>query len=409
MSFWSNELNYTGNAAEVLARLASNPDFEENEGDMIYESLQEQVSRIKFCDYLKRYIYQTRKLTKPFHQISDDDYKKILLAGLKESNASLYFDPLITSTKEGQAITNWLTRPSVSRNAVFLLDFALEMSADDVNMFLTKALCEQEINAKIPAEVISWYCYQKHYDYTVYQALTWQYEELQPSDFVVEDFNTTATVNIRNTMFAIDSDEQLMRYLSGLKASTGISQFSRTAKGYFDQLYTQTKKQIAAMLSGVDWADEDLKENNISWESISSNQVEEVIYAGIPQTKDHNLQKEKDSTLYDKFPGTRLHKGRIQKLLGDVKSQHQETEVSRYDLITLNFFLYSRKLEEYEDPEVRTQAFVKSTNQILKACFMQPLIVQNPYENFVLSCMYNEDPLSAFSAVWEMSYNESAK
>lgn len=399
----NNELNFTGNAKDVLAKLISSPDFQEDEGQMIYESLQTELNKIRFCDYLKRYIYTTHQLDRPFRDVADADYKKIILDGLKKSSATLYFDPLFTSTKEGNAVDNWLSQASVSRTSVFLLGFALKMSPEEVNEFLTKGLCEQEINAKIPFEVICWYCLKNGFDYKVFQDLTWQYEELQPSDFEVADFSTAATSNIRNTMFAITSPQQLMTYLSGLKASTGMSKYSRTAKLHFDLLYMQTKQLIAELFNCTNWQHE--KKETVTWDQISANQVEEVIYAGIPRNKQHNLQKERDSSLYAKFPGMRLSKKRLQNLSG--KGGNQEAEVSRYDLITLNFFIYSQKFDEFDTPAARLAAFAASTNMILESCFMRPLILQNPYENFVLSCMYSEDPLYAYSTVWEESYGIS--
>ena len=89
----NNELNFTGNAKDVLAKLISSPDFQEDEGQMIYESLQTELNKIPFCDYLKRYIYRTRQMTAPFQEVPNDDYKKIILDGLKKALPSFILIP----------------------------------------------------------------------------------------------------------------------------------------------------------------------------------------------------------------------------------------------------------------------------------------------------------------------------
>ena len=80
--------------------------------------------------------------------------------------------------------------------------------------------------------------------------------------------------------------------------------------------------------------------------------------------------------------------------------------MTRFDLITLNFFIYSQTLDDYPSVKERYNSFVESTNEILKRCFLGELYISNPYECFVLMCILSEDPLGTYADVWEMSYEQ---
>ena len=83
-----------------------------------------------------------------------------------------------------------------------------------------------------------------------------------------------------------------------------------------------------------------------------------------------------------------------------------ESAVERFDLITLNFFLYSQKTEEYNNTKNLYSNFVDSTNSILGDCNMGELYVANPYECFILMCILSDDPLGTYADVWEMAYSQ---
>ena len=84
-------------------------------------------------------------------------------------------------------------------------------------------------------------------------------------------------------------------------------------------------------------------------------------------------------------------------------------EVSRFDLITLNFFVFSQELDAYPQAVTRYSAFCDSTNGILNRCSMGELYIQNPYECFVLMCILSNDPLGVYADVWERSYSAHAE
>ena len=131
---------------------------------------------------------------------------------------------------------------------------------------------------------------------------------------------------------------------------------------------------------------------------ITESDIEHIICAAIPTDRHGNLTPSKASKLNEQFAGKRFSRQRIGEILSG------NTEINRFDLITLNFFVFSQKLSEYPEAKNRFTQFLKSTNLILNKCFMGNLYIQNPYECFILMCILSLDPLGTYADVWELSY-----
>ena len=81
-----------------------------------------------------------------------------------------------------------------------------------------------------------------------------------------------------------------------------------------------------------------------------------------------------------------------------------KAEVNRFDLITLNFFVFAQDEAAYSKARARYSAFVESINRILARCNLWELYISDPYECFVLMCILSDHPMSAYADVWELSY-----
>lgn len=303
------------------------------------------------------------------------------------------------------------------------------MSADDVNMFLTKALREQEINPKDPFEVICWYCYKKQFNYLKFEQLWRSYKDSPANSLDIGGIYGDHTIGMRNIVYSIRDDDALIAYLANLKVNEGISAMSYTAKQCFDSLYNEAKELIAKLYNS--YADEEHSEavrenirklsNNtrlsdlekqkrieqfrskkkvFSREDITESDIEHIICAAIPTDRHGNLTPGKASKLNEQFLGKRFSRQRI----GDILSG--AAQVTRFDLITLNFFVFSQKLDVYPEPKSRYLQFHDSMNAILEKCFLGKLYIQNPYECFVLMCILSDDPLGTYADVWELSYRQ---
>ena len=106
------------------------------------------------------------------------------------------------------------------------------------------------------------------------------------------------------------------------------------------------------------------------------------------------------SGLSEQFEGKRFSRQRINEILAG------RAEISRFDLITLYFFIFSKRNSEISDSLEKGRVFTEKMNDILNECGMWPLYIANPYEAFVSMCIETEDPMDTYAEVLEMAYSE---
>lgn len=421
------DYDFTDAAWESLYDVVDDTQFFDKDAQLIYNSLRHRLKIRSFGDYLKRYIYEKAGLTEPFAEIPLKEYQLIIRSSFSDNHTPASFNA--TTAKLSALSKNWLTQKTVKRNIVFLLGFGLNMSVDDVNMFLTKALREQEINPKNPFEVICWYCYHKRFNYLKFEQLWRIYSETQPN-IDMGQFYGEQTIGVRYSMHLIHDDATLIAHLAKLKATKNMSAMSFTAKKCFDSLYDEARELVAKMYNAYEDTEYEeavqeyirrlsfndrffdsekqkridqfrSKKKVFSKDDITESDIEHIICAAIPVDRHGNLTPGKASKLNELFTGRRFSRHRI----GDILSG--QTDVTRFELITLNFFVFSQRLDEFHTPKIRYLKFLESTNEILERCFMGKIYVQNPYECFVLMCILSEDPLGTYVDVWELSYHNN--
>ena len=421
------DFDFTDAAWESLYDAVDDTQFLNMDAQLIYNSLRHQLKIRSFGDYLKRYIYLKAELTEPFAEVPLKEYQLIIRSSFEDNHTPSSFTP--TTAKLSALSKNWLTQQTVKRSVVFLLGFGLNMSVEDVNMFLTKALQEREINPKDPFEVICWYCYKKQFNYLKFEQLWQIYNDAPANSADIGFINGEHTVGMRNTVLSIHDDAALIAYLTKLKANESMSTMSFTAKQCFDDLYNEARDLIAMVYNSYedeehseavrDYIDKlsrnvrmsDLdkqkrieqfrsKKKVFSREDITESDLEHIICSAIPTDRHGNLTPGKASKLNEQFLGKRFSRQRV----GDILSG--AAQVTRFDLITLNFFVFSQKLDVYPEAKSRYLQFYDSMNTILEKCFLGKLYVQNPYECFVLMCILSDDPLCTYADVWELSYRQ---
>ncbi len=426
-AFVMKEIDFTDAAWESLYDAVDATVFLEQDAQLIYDSLKNRLRFISFGDYLRRYIYLKAEISEPFSTVELKEYQLIIRSAFSDNCTPASFD--VTTCKLSALSKNWLTQQTVNRKVVFLLGFGLNMSVDDVNTFLTKALREPQINPKNPFEVICWYCYKNGYNYLKFEKLYNMYKNTCAKQKNQGIVYSEYTINFRNSMYSIADDDSLMDYLQKFKGDNNTSKISVTARGSFLQLYNIARQQVADIynnqsqqqhsesmqkyiekmnsseklydyekLSRIQKFKEHKKTYSIN--DITESDIEHIICASIPTDRHGNLTPSKASKLNSQFAGKRFSRQRIGEILA------QKTEVTRFDLITLNFFVYSQMLDVYPQPKQRYSAFMKSTNEILEKCLMDKLYIQNPYECFVLMCILSVEPLGTYADVWELSYGE---
>lgn len=422
----SEGTDFTENAWEALYDAVDSTYFQDKDADLIYSVLERKLKFIPFGEYLKRYIYRKAGLSDPFNSVPLSVFQEIIKYSFADNNTPSSFEA--TTAKLSALSKNWLTQQTVKRKVVFLLGFGLSMSVEDVDEFLTKALRENGFNAKDPFEVICWYCYKNGYSFPKFEKL-WQIFLDTPSDSLdIGMLYSDLTIGVRVAENSINSDAGLISFVSKLKTPDNTIRQSVTAGKVFDELFERARELVAVMyneeeedrhrdevaeyqaaLLDNDRISESELQSRISRkkeqrkvyskDDITESDLEHVISSAIPVDKHGNLTPGKASKLNAQFAGKRFSRQHISDI------QAGKAEVTRFDLITLNFFIYSQSLEEYPNSKKRYMSFIESTNKLLEQCSLGELYISNPYECFVLMCILSEDPMGTYADVWELSYS----
>lgn len=417
-----NPLDITLNAEEKFYNSADLEKFRNEDSQIIYEHLLEQMELVSFGDFLKRYIYLKAGFEEPFKDVSLKEYQSIIVNCFRENGTPMSFTG--TSSKPSVLAKNWLTQYSVNRNVVLLLGFGLAMTAEDVSIFLKKALRERDFDFKNPFEIICWYCFKNKLKYSSFLNLQNKYLELSENEN--SEILLDKTIGFKSKFTVISDEESLMEQLSLLKFSQKQERISITSKSWFNHLYDQACKIVADNFNKdeteiteekiheyVRKTDNSLRitmeEKSIQiqklrkevkvWSAsdITENDIEKFIYSGVPIDKNGNLKKFSISTLAKQFDNKRLNRQHLH----DINSG--KSDIDRFDLITLSFFVISQD-NTIENPQKRFSEFVTYTDSILDDCSMGKLYIANPYECFLLLCILTDCPLGTYAEVFEKSY-----
>ncbi len=412
------DLEFTMHARRSVEKTTSDPYFRDDDPEMILDALMNEIQSVSFGDYLKREI---RKKNPGGTAGNDLDW---LCGEFALRNVPPSFTP--TTAKLRNLAKNWLSQRTVNRNVVLLLGFAMDLSPDEVNEFLTKALREPRLDPKDPFEVICWYCYRFHLPFARQREL-WDCvssdSDSRKDDLLLLD----STVRVRSNMESIGTEAQLISYLDRLGRNRTSLRQSVAARAQFDSLYRKTCALIADMKTGMEEDDaateagrfaEQISRNDRIYDyekrerierkradyrlfdanEITPSDIENILYSAVPKDQNGNLIPMKKSSLNLQFAGKRLNRQHIQGILDG------NDPIYRSDIITLSFFVTAEDPAFMDNPQQRYDAFIQSANQILADSDMSPLYVTNPYESFVLMCMLADDPLGSFADVWELSY-----
>lgn len=391
-------LDFTRVSEDKFYKVVDLADFKDNDAEEIFQALKNEICLIPFCDYLKRYIFIKSGMSGDFREIDIRDYQRVIIDSFNENNTPKSFKENLT--KLSALTKNWLTQNSVSRDTVFLLGFGLNMSVDDVSIFLKNALRERDFNFKDPVEVIYWYCLKKGFKFPKMQQLKKLYDNLSPEHSV--SVYDDRTIGVRDSVKNIDDDQALLNYISVYRTENQKCSFSVTSYQWFESLYLKSRSIIADYYNNDET--ERLEITKIrtakkAWaaDDITEGDVEKIICCGMPMDKSGNLLKFSASKFSKHFDNKRLSRQHISDVI------NKNTAVSRFDLITLNFFIFSQD-DRFGNNKSRYTAFVNNTNAILNECAMGELYVANPYECLVLMCVLSDGPLATYADVWEKSF-----
>ena len=420
-------LDFTRRAFDTFYDVVDDPYFRDQDLDVIYDSLKNRIQIVSFGDYLKRYIYEKAEMTGNYQDIPTAVYRDMICCEFQERQTPASFVPSTVRLKN--LAKNWLEQKTVGRSTVLLLGFGLGMSEEDVNDFLTKALKEQRLFAKDPFEVVCWYCYRNRLGFLKFQELWNRYTSLGQKDIgIAVPLDSTGTFKSR--MINITDENRLLAYLKELPAASGTTHQSVMARMQFDRIYADVREWVANTLNEMEQSNSDIhrerlrerlagddryydfekreilnkqqeKTSEHRRDEIGTADVEQMVFAAIPRDRNGNLLPMKSSSLNLQFAGTRLSRQRLNEIISG------KVQITRYDLITLNFLAFSQRIDQYDSVLKRYSDFIDSTNDILEKSNMGPIYPVNPYESFIMMCILTDDPVGTFSDVWELSYAEN--
>ncbi len=424
--FDENRYGATLKAKKIISDTQNSDLYKEDDSSAIYEMLIRNMKSVDFGYYLRRYVYKAAGFTEDFESVPVKEYVDTIVDAFSNKGIPCSWRP--TSTRLPVAVKNWLTRKSVSRDAVIMLGFGLDMNLEDINDFLTKGLQESSLSPKNPVETICWYCIANHKGYFHFRDLVAAYEKLPGSPENEKEISTTETMKLRTEVEDIRDDKTLLRYLNRLRRIDGKTRQSVEARRLFDQLYDEACTYIAEIknneendlkevelgrlrdkLSRDDRYYDEQKQDRIrnfsdhrkhwSKEDISPVNFEEELFSAIPKDRNGNLLPIKGSALNEQFNGKRLNRQHIQEILDGTGA------INRYDLATMSFFVMSQRKELEDDSVARYHEFIEQTNSMLDRCGMGDLYDANPYDAFLKICMLTEYPLGTYADVWGMAYD----
>ena len=154
---------FTQRSSRNLNAVVRSDDFSTKSAEAIYTYLVSQMSCVKFCDYLKRYLYEHHDFGMPYAEVPLSAYSDLLLSSFRENNMPVVAES--SSRRPAAAVKKWLTQASVRRPIVFQLGFGLKMKPEEVDLFLKKALNEPSFNMTDPTEAVFQYCYYNQLGY----------------------------------------------------------------------------------------------------------------------------------------------------------------------------------------------------------------------------------------------------
>ena len=422
-----SELEVTRYAKRSVQRVIRDPYFRDQDPELIFTALQQELKVISFGTYLKRVLTRIRA-ERPEYAGETDDLA--LICKLFEQHGTpASFAP--TTARLRNLARNWLTQRSVNRSVVLLLGFGLGLTPEQVDELLTKGLREPRLDPKDPFEVICWYCYRYSFPYARMEELWRQVRHDKREAADGHNVLLDSTLRVRKKMETIASEAELKSYVSRLQLAEGSSRQSVSARAQFEALYKQTQGIAAEKMSEIA-RDEAARKAERKWELFSRNDryydfekrekvqkerekfhqytaaemtpadLENVLYSAVPKDKNGNLTPMKASALNDQFSGKRLNRQHITEILSG------KAPISRFDLLTLCFLVTAEGEGAKLDIRKRYTLFVNQANQMLQHSYMEPLYLANPYESFLLMCMVCDDPLGTYADVWELSYEKES-
>ena len=371
--------DFTKQAYANIETVINSDDFEDMEDEKIFEYFCDDFQPVPFAEHLKRYIYKNTHIAAPYNLVTDDIYIDIILQSFNYNNAPVSIQKpqnRISKTR----IKQWFEK-EVKRSTVFSLGFGLKMKPSDVREFLIKGIKDEDFDFYDPIEVMYWFCFSQGLPFAECIHLQKKYDEIDLSSFDEIAYNTI----LSDPENLLTSKSNLFKYLTGLKAKKPAKDYQKDTYNEFLKLYEQAKEEAAKEKNGEPDVGKGKPKVTTS-DEITNNDIINMLY-----TTDAN-EKQKKTDLDLLFQAVKLTKHRLSCLLDKLYP------VKRFDILTFLFFICANKYADINKRQ-RFNFFIDESNETLNKCHMYGIYPANPYESFLIMCMFSEAPILVFSEV----------
>ena len=354
----------------------------------VFQTLQDRLRPVHFGACLRRYLFTAMGMEGDYDAIPLREYRQIIITGFRDTVTPLSFHD--TDVKLSTQAESWLQDASVSRDTVFLLGFGLKMPVEDVSMFLTEVLQEQDFHAGDPREQIIRFCLQHGRPAGTAIEMIGKYCGIRnESRALLRSRRFVEASNLRSRPSRFKHDAAFEAELMQMLQENAAPQGGRSGMDAFRELY-QAARLYAWLAQNPTFEDKQSK----GLASFDHSDFEQVLYTGILHIPSGCLQEQDARALHACFTNRRLDRQRISRILAG------QIRVSRYDLMTLLFYNIAREADADTSAATRLNTYLKNARRILADCCMEPVSVRNPYETFLLMCLLTPDPVRAFQDVW---------
>ncbi len=397
-----DELYSTENAIEYLNDKRNTMNFSFELRRFICKKFGEKTKDNKYICLLKNEKEEKKIILDSYDldKFSLKEYEDLILFYGKKNNVHI-------SRADGR---RWVKdEVSCKRHKLFQISFALEMTIEETNMFLTKILCEQGYNFRNEEEIIYYFCRKNNISYDRTTELIEIVSNIEDNK-KLED-KDIYTKHFKREVEVINSEEELLDYIK--KNKHNFKGFSKTAK----------EKFIEALNTALELAK--LKEN---FKNMNKDKLEQVMLDGYPRGEKKYGEDEKECRKeFESVKGSR-----IKDILDNITKRDKmdaiikdKRAVTRKDLIFLNFFnravlsngeervvhngKYGEESKYYFDlaqnnPIENMKSFREEMDDILMEVSMGKLYIPNRFDNFILLSLCYDKPLEYFADLIEESF-----
>lgn len=397
-----DELYSTENAIEYLNDKRNTMNFSFELRRFICKKFGEKTKDNKYICLLKNEKEERKTILDSYDldNFSLKEYEDLILFYGKKNNVHI-------SRADGR---RWVKdEVSCKRHKLFQISFALEMTIEETNMFLTKILCEQGYNFRNEEEIIYYFCRKNNISYDRATELIEIVSNIEDNK-KLED-KDIYTKHFKKEVEVINSEEELLDYIK--KNKHNFKGFSKTAK----------EKFIEALNTALELAK--LKEN---FKNMNKDKLEQVMLDGYPRGEKKYGEDEKECRKeFESVKGSR-----IKDILDNITKRDKmdaiikdKRAVTRKDLIFLNFFnravlsngeervvhngKYGEESKYYFDlaqnnPIENMKSFREEMDDILMEVSMGKLYIPNRFDNFILLSLCYDKPLEYFADLIEESF-----